>query len=244
MNVLDVLRGLLRRWYIVVPGAIVAIVAAVGMWAVTPSEYERSASQLLLPGAGVLPDGVTNQYLYLGGLAPVADVLTRAVGSGELVESYRAEGIETVITRDAAATGPVILLTVTARSASSAEEAIDALLKETATTLDQLQADQKVAEVDRVTVSTIAVDTKGTVSNRSRLLMAGVVGFGLLLASIVLASVMDGLSTRRRRVAAADQRPQPEMPEPELELDDLDGYEAVRAEQLPERTPPGPDHSS
>lgn len=197
MNVLDVLRGLRRRWYISIPGTLIAIAATFGMWTITSPEYERSASQLLLPGLGVLPDDSTNQYLYLGGLAPVADVLARAVGSGEMVQKYRAEGAQVTIERDGSATGPVLLVTVKANNEPEVEDVIDAVLKETISTLDELQAEQGVAESDRVTVSTIAIDSKSTVSSRSRFLNVGVVGAGLVLTTIVLASAVDGLSARR-----------------------------------------------
>ena len=80
MNFALTLSGLWRRWYIVFPGLIVAAAVAVGAWSVIPPGYERSATQLLIPGADSLPEGA-NPYLFLGGLSPAADVLVRAIGA-------------------------------------------------------------------------------------------------------------------------------------------------------------------
>ena len=55
MNISESLRGLLRRWYITFPGLILAVAVGLGAWLFLPVTYERSATQLLLPGAGNVP---------------------------------------------------------------------------------------------------------------------------------------------------------------------------------------------
>ncbi|QAY59976.1 hypothetical protein ET475_08190 [Microbacterium protaetiae] len=183
---------------------------------------------------GVLPKGATNQYLYMGGLAPVADVLTRAVDSDEMVQTMRENGAEVAIARDGSATGPVILLTVTADSDDAAATMIDDIVAQTAVTLDQLQAAQNIPEDDRVTVSTISVDTKSTVHERSRMVRAGAAGVAIAMVALILASVIDGLKTKRRRgkrtesTARADAR----MEDLDPLIDDseiLDGPRSVPA---------------
>jgi len=199
MNVLEVLAGLLRRWYITVPGLILAAAAAFGMWSVTSPEYVRSASQLLLPGDGVLPEGATNQFLYIGGLGPVADVLARAVNGDDTVREYTEAGADVVVVRDTSISGPVILLTVTAASSDAARDMIDSLTQLTAVTLNDLQAEQGIRPSDRVTVATISVDTTDTVSQRSRLIPTGAVAVIIVLLTLVSASIVDGLMTKSRR---------------------------------------------
>jgi len=199
VNLLDALRGLIRRWYVVVPGILIAAVASFFVWTDTPPDYERSTSLLLLPGEGVLPEGATNQYLYMGGLGPVADVLTRAVGGEEMVQAYRTEGAEVEIVRDGSGSGPLMFLTVTASSDQAAQRILEAVAEQTAVTLDELQAEQGVRPVDRVTVSTIAMVQESEILQRPRLIATGTVGLGISLVTLVVASVLDGMLTRRRR---------------------------------------------
>ena len=87
MNVVDTLRGLLRRWYVVVAGLILAILAGAGTYSVVEPGYERTSTQLLVPGEGLVPPGVTNPYLYLGGLTQAADLVVRVMKSSEVLEA-------------------------------------------------------------------------------------------------------------------------------------------------------------
>ncbi|WP_448258179.1 hypothetical protein [Microbacterium aurum] len=199
MNVLEALAGLLRRWYITVPGIILAAAAAFGVWSATSPEYVRSASQLLLPGDGVLPEGTTNQFLYIGGLGPVADVLARAVSGDESVREYTEAGDDVVVARDTSISGPVILLRVTAGSDAAAAEIIERLSQLTSQVLDDLQAEQGIGASDRVTVATISVDGTSSVSQRSRLIPTGAVAVIVVLLTLVIASIVDALLTKSRR---------------------------------------------
>ena len=47
MTLVGTLRGLLRRWYVVVPGLVLAVAAAVGCYLTVAPQYERTATQLL-----------------------------------------------------------------------------------------------------------------------------------------------------------------------------------------------------
>jgi len=201
MNVLDTIRGLVRRWYISVPGLILAAVAVVGVWQVTPPEYERSASQLLLPGLGVLPEGATNRFLFIGGLAPVADVLVRAVSSDDALNEILREHPNTQvhIIRDPTASGPVVLTTVTARDDAHIGEILDEVLTLTSETLERLQGEEGIPTRDRVTMNAIAIGQESTTRDRDRLVTSAAVGLGVALLTVVLASVVDGLVVRSRR---------------------------------------------
>ena len=69
-----VMVSLGRRWYITLPGLLLAGLLAFGAWYVVPPSYQRSASEFLVPGTGSLPENA-NPFLYLSGLSQVADVL-------------------------------------------------------------------------------------------------------------------------------------------------------------------------
>jgi capsular polysaccharide biosynthesis protein len=195
----DTLRGLWRRWYIVVPGFLVAASVAIGAFFVISPGYERSATQLLIPGADSMPVGA-NPYLFLGGLAPTADVLVRAVGSenalNELIDKH--PGAEIKVMRDTTTAGPVILITVTAPSDSAAREVLGQLVDRTATTLNDLQVTENIALKNRVTVLPITVDDKSVVQQRTRLLGAWAAGIAGVLLTLLVAGYVDGMSLQRR----------------------------------------------
>ncbi|WP_438354507.1 hypothetical protein [Microbacterium sp. CJ88] len=201
MNIADTLRGLLRRWYIVFPGIIVAMATALGTFAAVPPGYERTATQLLLPGTGTVPPGVTNPFLYLGGLTQAADIVVAVMKSGEVAGVVASEypGTDVVVQRNPTVSGPVIQIIVTARSDADAGAALDALVNETSTVLDRLQTEQNVTADDLMTVSTLTQDQQSTLQQKNRLLLSAGVGIGLVLLTLIIASLVDGLARRGRR---------------------------------------------
>jgi hypothetical protein len=201
MNLLDTLRGLARRWYVVIPGIVLALAAALGAWKVVGPEYERTATVLLLPGVGTLPEDALNPYLYLGGLTAVADVAVRAVGSEEalrpVLEPY--PGAKAEVARDASTAGPVIVITVTTKRNADAKELVGALVENTSTALDELQTSENIALEDRVTVTPISIDSMSTAEQRNRILVSAGVGLTIIVLTLVAASLIDGLATRSTR---------------------------------------------
>lgn len=216
MKFSDTLRKLWRRWYIVLPGVIVAAALAVGAWYSIPPGYERSATQLLIPGAASMPEGA-NPYLFLGGLAPAADVLVRAVGSENVLNEMVAEHPDTkiAITRDTTTAGPVMLIVVTAPSDAAAQEVLDLLVTRTATVLEDLQTTEKIASNNRVTVLPITVDTKSVLQQRTRMVGAAGAGVAGVVLTLLLAGLVDGFSSKRRRRARSDKKGRSPGPDPE-----------------------------
>ncbi|WP_203135830.1 hypothetical protein [Microbacterium sp. JZ31] len=210
MNIAETLRGLRRRWYIVLPGIIVAAGLASWMWVSTPPMYERTATQLLLPGAATLPEsteGAPNPFLYLGGLTTAADVTVGALNAPQIVrEATEAHaGSEVSVTRDPSTSGPVVLITATAPSDEAAADIIDTMLQQTVDVLDALQSEQEVTEDAKVTVSTLAVADESELNYRDRALYSVGAGAGAVLLALLLAAAVDGLVRQRgrRRVRAA-----------------------------------------
>jgi hypothetical protein len=200
MTLADTLRGLWRRWYIVIPGILLAAALAAGAWSVIPPGYERSSTQLLIPGAASMPEGA-NPYLFLGGLTPAADVLVRAVGSenekNDVIEEY--PGVEIKVTRDVSTAGPVVLIAVTAASDADAEEVLGVVVNRTETLLDQLQETEKIAETNRVTLLPVTVDSQSLLDQRNRFLAVAGVGLAGTALTLIVASLVEGLSVRRKR---------------------------------------------
>lgn len=200
MNIADTLRGLLRRWYIVVPGIVLAVAGAVGAYATIAPGYERTATQLLLPGEGTVPPGVTNPYLYLGGLTQGSDIVVRVMQGEDVAGKVLAEypGTEVLIQRDPTVSGPVIQIVVTAKTDAAAEGALDALVSQSAVVLNELQDAQNVSADDKMSISTLTQDTSSTLQQKTRLVMSAAIAVVILILSLVAASLVDGLARRPR----------------------------------------------
>ncbi len=226
MKFSDTLRKLWRRWYIVLPGIIVAAALAVGVWYTIPPGYERSATQLLIPGAASMPDGA-NPYLFLGGLAPAADVLVRAVGSENVLNEMVAEHPDTkiAITRDTTTAGPVVLIVVTAPSDAAAKRVLELLVTRTATVLEDLQRTENIASNNRVTVLPITVDTKSVLQERTRMVGAAGAGIAGVVLTLLLAGLVDGFSSKRRRRRRA--RSTKAVDAPDAERDEPSAHEGA-----------------
>jgi len=200
MNFVDTLRGLWRRWYVVLPGILIAASLAFGAWTMIPPGYERSSTQLLIPGAASMPEGA-NPYLFLGGLAPAADVLVRAVGAENVVNEVTAghEGVQIEVTRDTSTAGPVIVIVVTAASDAAAEEVLGRLVERTDTVLTDLQETENIAVRNQVAVLPITIDSQSFLQQRSRFIVSGAVGLAGLALTLLIAGLIDGLSRQRKR---------------------------------------------
>ncbi len=208
MNIADTMRGFARRWYIVLPGIILALVAGLGTYATVQPGHVRTSTQLLLPGVGIIPVGTTNPYLFLGGLTQAADIVVRVMRSdevvGPLVKDY--PGTEVLVERDPTVAGPVVQITVTGKTDAATEQVLKAAVAQTAVELDRLQTQQKVAAKDRISVSTLTLDRTSTLQQKNRILLTGGVVLGIAVFTLVLASLVEGLARRAHKAGRRGKR--------------------------------------
>lgn len=202
MKFADILSALRRRWYLVVPGLVLAAAATFGAWTLAGDDYQRTATQVLLPGASSVPeDG--NPYLYIGGLGQAADIVVRALSSPNVLDPVvRAHpGTDVTVERDPSTSGPVFVITVLAPTDRDAEAAVDSLVATTATVLDELQDEQDISARDRITVMPIFVDDESVVDRKNRLMITAFVAAGSVVIVLALSALADGivLSRARRR---------------------------------------------
>jgi hypothetical protein len=198
MNVADMMGALRRRWYVLVAGLIVAGLAAYGVWAMVKVEYTRTATQLMLPGPGTIPEDA-NPFLFVGGLSQAADVLVRKMGSPDVLAEVEDEfpNVDIVITRDPLSSGPVLLTSVTSQSDADAAAVVDGLVTLTESTLLDIQRVEGIPATDRITLVTLTIDNKGTVEQKSRLIAAGATGVGAVALTLLLIALIDGLARAR-----------------------------------------------
>lgn len=207
MKLADVIGALRRRWYVLVVGVIVAAAAAYGAWTVVPPEYERSASQLLLPGEATIPDDA-NPYLFVGGLYQVADILVRAIGPDDIAQATAdAPGASIAVSRDTAA-GAVMLVTVSASSEEDADAVLATALQLIEKRLGELQDEQGIPTDERVDLVPLTHDSASVVVQKNRILVTGVVGLVIAMLSVAIAVLGDTLiRLRRRRRSRSEQTP-------------------------------------
>jgi len=198
MKLADVIGALRRRWYILVVGALVAAATAYGAWTMIPPEYERSASQLLLPGEATLPEDA-NPYLFVGGLYQVADILVRAIGPDDIAVATAGElGATISVTRDTAA-GAVMLVTVSASSENGADIVLGRALALVEERLEKLQADKAIPLDERVDLVPLTHDSASVIVQKNRIMLTAVAGVAVLALGAGCAVLADTLIRLRRR---------------------------------------------
>lgn len=198
MKLADVLGALRRRWYVLVVGILVAGAAAYGVWSYVPPEYERTATQLLLPGEATIPEDA-NPYLFVGGLYQVADILVRAIGPDDLAAVTDAyPGTEVTVSRDTAA-GSVMIVSVTAPSDTAAQRVLGDMLELTGSKLVALQDEQQIPADERIDMVPLTQATDSVVIQKDRMTFTAVTAIGLVALTGVLAVLLDTLLRLRRR---------------------------------------------
>ena len=237
MSLIATLRMLWHRWYITFPGLLLAGLVAAGIWYAVPPSYERSATELLLPGKNDYPVG-SNPLLYLGGLANSADVLTRAVGADNVIKEVTKghPGTDITVQRDGSTSTPLIVITVTAKTDAVARDVLSVMVDRTATELAALQASQHIQGTDRISIEPITVATESTLQQRTRLVLTVAAGAVLAALALLIAALTEGLSRKRRRRADAVEAPAADIPtadEPaEDEVAPAEGADAPAADGL------------
>lgn len=220
MNPTETLLRLLRRWPILLAGLILAAVAATGAWLKVPPHFERSSTQVLLPGRASLPERSQNPYLYIGGLTMAADVVVRAVGSENVANEVERDhpGVEVDIRRDPTTSGPVILITVSAPSDEEAATVLGILVLRAGTVLAELQREESIPAAERMSIVTLTTDDHSTLKDRTRLLVSVAAGVGVAGLSVLAAAVVEGLASRRgARRRSSDEEIPPSEPQRVLE---------------------------
>ncbi|QAY61964.1 hypothetical protein ET495_00085 [Xylanimonas allomyrinae] len=203
MNTTEILRGILRRWYIVAIGLVVSVAGSVVVWNTVPPTYERSASLLLMPGADLLPEGASNPYLYLGSLSTAADILARASAEGLISDlQHEFPGAEFTIGRDYSTSAPVVSVQVEAPTDGAAAAGVDRAMAGITSTLGAMQDESNIASSERISVQTLYVDGDGTVKQRTRMTALAATGVAVMSLSVVLAALVDAMILRSRRKTA------------------------------------------
>lgn len=219
MTLWDLVRAALRRWPIVVAGAVVTLVAAYGTTLDDGVYWSRTQVVFLAPASTLYPNALrtTSEDLII-----TAGVVAKAVSGPDKVTKYASpdatlvgEGVRDGWSIRLPDTGgqwaahfaeQVLYVEVVAATADEAAARQAEIIEQITQELDRLQRDAGVAPVNDITVTvapetTVVHQVKGS---RARSVgMAGVLGVGATLALVV------ALETRGRLSAGPNHGPRP-----------------------------------
>ena len=191
-----------RQWPIAVAGLIGTVVLCVATLRLVPPSYSTKADVLLTPPPTAPTLGTTgnpNPYMQLGGLQPLADVVSRTMMSGATLSALQKAGLvgSYTVIRDATTDGPIVTVTTKAATPAAALNDLRLVLNMTGPQLNRLQIAEGVADNYRVTATAVSRDTQASASRKSQirgLAVALVIG---LLGTALAVSVVDRLRQRR-----------------------------------------------
>lgn len=197
--VLEVLRALGRRWYVVLVGLLLTCGLGLGAWRTSPPEYHARGLVLLLPSASTVGKG-GNPFLQLSGLEQPAGILVAYFSSAPAIEEVRSVSptAEYQVGIEDSTRGPVIAVDVTAQSAEETTATLRHLVGGIPQELARLQQQVHAPPGAAIGSMALTVDTKAQVSRAGTyrtLIAALVVG---LAGTGALAFGIDSLSERRR----------------------------------------------
>ncbi|MFF7450163.1 MULTISPECIES: chain length determinant protein [unclassified Streptomyces] len=208
MDLAEIFRVMRRRWYVLLPGLLLAAGLTFAVVLVVPVTYQSQSTVVLLNSqkATVAYDG--NPYLSTQtSLTGMADSLARNLNSDVSVRELKSRGATGTFEAKLAdnAQGPLLWLTVTGtdkKATLSSDRILTAYAKER---LREFQEQQSVAENAMIRMTTIVSPQTPVAQTKTRLeymIMAG--GGGFVLAMIAVFYV-----EARKRRPAAEPRTEP-----------------------------------
>lgn len=216
MDLLDLMRLMVRRWYVAVPIVVVAAIAALVVGSSTKPEYQAEVSIVLVPPkteAPETPDGKApaprNPWLQIG-TTSMAQAIQIAVSSGEARAAVAAAGGDGggyeagVVSRTA-----IVSVEVATTSEAATRATVKAVSDFIAQEVAARQAPHKPKAGEEIT--TEILDDGGSIAvSKSNVIRAqvvvGVLGFLLAAAGAVVVDAILRRRTQSRMALRADGR--------------------------------------
>lgn len=220
--VLEVIRALGRRWYIVVVGLLVTAGLAAGAYLTTPPEYNARSLVLLLPSKTAVGEG-GNPFLTLGGLEQPAGILVAYFSSAPARDAVKQESptAQYVVGIDDSTRGPVIAVDVTDTSPQNTLDTLRYITDQIPVELAALQNQVDAPSDAVITSMTLTFDQEAerSMGGTIRMVIAALaVG---LVATCIAAFALDGL-LRRRRLRRTGTLPPTKKTSSEVDAPDAD----------------------
>ena len=204
----EILRVLGRRWYIVVLGLCCTAGGVVGSLQSIPPDYSVTSELLLLPPNSVVPAG-SNPYLVLGGLESIGSVASKTMTDDRAVRLLKSRfgELDYSIGLDPTAAAPMLLIHVESNDPQRSVDAERFLRERLPTVFDQLQDAAAVPDKSRITSTVIIEPDRPKILRKAQIRLAVAATALGLMATVMLAALIDARAGRRRRgrnAAASD----------------------------------------
>ncbi|WP_159501570.1 hypothetical protein [Microbacterium sp. 18062] len=202
----DLLRGLLRRWYVIVAGLLLAGGGAYLVFDAVPVRYEANATMMLLPPEESLGVEGSNPYLILGGMGQALAVLTTRLNAPVTRDALLGDDDETDygVTADTTTGAPFLEITTQTVTEHDALAVIAEVQEAARAELERMQVELEIPAESIIGIMDVAADIEATRLSSTRMQLTLATATVGAVLTIVVAAVADGLLAvrRRRRVAA------------------------------------------
>jgi hypothetical protein len=227
----DAVRVLLRRWRIVLLGALLMAGAGAAALVLVPTNQQASGQVLLLPPSEpVLEGSRVNPYLNLpSGLTFTASLLAGAVSTPDAQREMKAAGFASGYSVSVVpGTGPLLVITVKDTDQRAALATRDELIRRIEDELAVIQAKEDVPDGQIIVARRFGVSAQAEVIAGARIrAVAVILALGVVLTAVATFSV-DRMVMRRP--AQRDQAGSIEQPEEQAGAESgRSGIEARRA---------------
>lgn len=228
----DLIRGLLRRWYVLVVGLALAGYGAYYVHGEVPVRYEAGATMMLLPPAESLEDyDGDNPYLFLGGLGQALAVLTERLNSQEQQQRLASDdNVDYGVTGDTTAGAAFLEITTQTAEEDDALRLLDEVSAAAAQQLEAMQGELDVEGGSAIGIMLVTADIEATPLTSTRTQLTVAVGAAGAVLTIILAAMIEGLAAARSRRKAAATAPAPRERDP---FEPLPANEALHQEGSP-----------
>ena len=203
MDLVTILRILVRRWYVAIPLFVLSAVALYGIVGTGPAGYQANASGVLLPPASenaLSGETAVNPYLrFQGSQAVVANLLVGRLNSAGSAELLKADGVSPgylVTSEDV-----VILFKATESTSEASVAATETLTAFAKKTLNDMQLDVGAPEDQLLTFSPVNVPSVGSAQYGSKVKSGIALAAVLFGMSAAVVFSVEGWSRKRRRSA-------------------------------------------
>lgn len=197
--VLDVMRALGRRWYIVLLGLLLTAGLVFAAFRASPPEYHARGLVLLLPSESAVGKG-GNPFLLLSGLEQPAGILVAYFSSAPAQSEVKAISptAEYIVGIEDSTRGPVIAVDVTAKTPQETLGTLNHIVNQMPTELARLQQQVDAPENARIGSMSLSVDQKAQ-SDRAATLRTMIAALVIGLVVTALAGyALDSFLLRRR----------------------------------------------
>lgn len=210
MYFLDMVKILLRRWYIVVAGLLLIAGSAVVVIKIVPTEYQASGQLfLLLPTEATGVETPTNPFLNLqSGLTVTASLIAGSVSTQDNETALAAAGFTSEYSVALnPGTGPLLVITAADTDPARALATRNEVIGQLKTELERIQTEAQVPERQVIAAREFSVTAEAEVLAGSKIrALAGVGAVGLILTLLAVFSIERMGKRRRTRKLLAKRR--------------------------------------